>query len=136
MMLLPYAADFPTPPEHATSLDLLAAVPAGDPIVIGPGKRAAIPTGLVVALPPGTEGRIWPRTGLAFRHGVAVLNGPVEADYRGEVQVILINHGMDPFTVERGARIALFVVAPVLAFDCDVADTLDEYTRGIGPFGP
>jgi dUTP diphosphatase len=119
MMLLPHAVDLPTPAEHATGFDLIAAVP--EPVVITPGQRAAIPTGLTVTLPSGFEGQIRPRCGLAFRHGVTVLNSPgtVDADYRGEVQVILINLGAEPFTVERGTRIALFVVAPVLPLDCE-----------------
>lgn len=119
MMLLPHAVDLPVPAEHATGLDLVAAIPL--PVVIAPGQRAAIPTGLVVALPPGFGGQIRPRSGLALRHGVTVLNSPgtVDADYRGEVQVILINLGEEPFTVERGTRIALFVIAPVLALDCE-----------------
>ena len=119
MMLLPHAADLPTPAEHATGLDLVAAIP--EPIVIVPGERAIIPTGLTVALPSGFEGQIRPRSGLAARHGVTVLNSPgtVDADYRGEINVILVNLGGEPFTVERGTRIALFVVAPVLLLDCE-----------------
>jgi deoxyuridine 5'-triphosphate nucleotidohydrolase len=117
MMLLPHAVDLPAPAEHATGLDLVAAVPPDAPVTIAPGQRAAIPTGLVVALPPGFGGQIRPRSGLALHHGVTVLNSPgtVDADYRGEVQVILINLGKEPFTVERGTRVALFVVAPMLA---------------------
>jgi dUTP pyrophosphatase len=117
MMILPHAEGLPTPTGHANSLDLVAAVNAGDSIVIAPGGRAAIPTGWAVALPPGTEGQIQPRSGLALRHGTAVLNGPVAADYRGEIQVILINLGGEPFAVERGARIALFTVVPTLTLD-------------------
>jgi len=123
MMLLPHAVDLPAPDltVHAAGLDLMAAVPAGAPVIIAPGRRAAIPTGLGIALPPGTEGQIRPRSGLALHHGITVLNSPgtLDADYRGEVQVILVNFGSDPFTVERGARIALLVVAPVLALDCE-----------------
>jgi dUTP diphosphatase len=121
MMLLPHAVDLPAPAEHAAGLDLVAAVPPDAPVTIAPGQRAAIPTGLVVALPPGFGGQIRPRFRLAFHHGVTVLNSPgtVDADYRGEVQVILINLGEKPFTVERGTRIALFFVTPVLPLDCE-----------------
>jgi dUTP pyrophosphatase len=128
LMVLPHAADLPTPTGHANSLDLIAAVPAGAPFVVAPRKRAAIPTGLVIALPPGTEGQIRPRTGLALRHGITVLNSPgtVDADYRGEVQVILINLGGEPFAVERGARIALLVVTPTLTLDVVPALTFED----------
>jgi dUTP pyrophosphatase len=124
MTLLPHAdglPPLPELPEHATGLVLVAAIPPDTPIVIWPGERAAIPSGLAIALPPGFEGQIRPRPGLALRHGVTVLNSPgtVAASYRGEVQVILINLGTRPFTVERGSRIALFVVAPVLAVECE-----------------
>jgi dUTP pyrophosphatase len=121
MMLMAHAEDLPKPTERAASLDLVAAIPADMTVTIAPGQRAAIPTGLGIALPPGFGGEIRPRPGLALRHGVTVLNSPgtVAADYRGEVHVILINLGTEPFTVERGTRIALFVVAPVLALDCE-----------------
>jgi dUTP pyrophosphatase len=132
MMLLPHAVGMPTLPEHATGFDLVAAIPPDAPIVIWPDERAAIPTGLAVALPPGVEGQIRPRAGLALRHGITVLNSPgtVDADYRGEVQVVLINLGTRPFTVERGARIALFVVAPVLAVDCEWPTSPAEWLGG------
>ena len=111
IMRLPHAADLPLPAyqsAHAAGLDLMAAVPAGAPVVIAPGGRAAIPTGLAFALPAGIEGQIRPRSGLALHHGVTVLNSPgtLDPDYRGEVHVILANFGHDPFAVERGARIA------------------------------
>ena len=140
IMRLPHAADLPLPAyqsEHAAGLDLVAAVPAGAPLIIAPGQRAAIPTGIVIAIPPGAEGQIRPRSGLALRHGVTVLNSPgtVDADYRGEVHVILANFGPDPFQVERGARIAQLVLAATLqAVICEVAN-LDETTRGVGGFG-
>lgn len=140
IMRLPHAADLPFPAyqsEHAAGLDLVAAVPAGAPLTIAPGQRAAIPTGVVIAIPPGAEGQIRPRSGLALRHGVTVLNSPgtVDADYRGEVHVILANFGSDPFRVERGARIAQLVIAATLqAVICEVAN-LDETTRGVGGFG-
>ena len=140
IMRLPHAADLPLPAyqsELAAGLDLIAAVPAAAPVTIAPGQRVAIPTGIAVALPAGIEGQIRPRSGLALRHGVTVLNSPgtVDADYRGEVQVILVNLGGEPFTVERGARIAqLVIVATVQAMICEVA-ALDETCRGVGGFG-
>ena len=118
IMRLPHAADLPLPAyqsAHAAGLDLVAAVPAkGDPVVILPGSRAAIPTGLAFALPSGMEGQIRSRSGLALHFGVAVLNSPgtLDADYRGELHVILVNLGNEPFTVERGAKIAQLVLSP------------------------
>jgi len=140
IMRLPHAAGLALPAyqsAHAAGLDLIAAVPAGAPLVIAPGSRAAIPTGLAFALPPGVEGQIRPRSGLALRHGVTVLNSPgtLDPDYRGEVHVILANFGTDPFPVRRGTRIAQLVVsATVRATICEVA-VLDETTRGVGGFG-
>jgi dUTP pyrophosphatase len=140
IMRLPHAGDLPLPAyqsEFAAGLDLVAAVPADAPVIIPPGGRAAIPTGLAMALPPGVEGQIRPRSGLALRHGITVLNSPgtVDADYRGEVQVILANFGQASFSVERGARIAQLVLASTLqAAICEVAN-LDETTRGVGGFG-
>src|SRR5262245_36931521 len=119
VMRLPHGADLPLPAyqsEGAAGLDLMAAVPANAPTVIEPGRWASIPTGIAVALPPGTEGQVRPRSGLAARSGITVLNAPgtVDADYRGEIQVILANFGRDPFSVARGARIAQLVITPVL----------------------
>jgi dUTP pyrophosphatase len=139
-MRLPHAADLPLPAyqsELAAGLDLIAAVPAAAPVTIAPGQRVAIPTGIAIALPAGIEGQIRPRSGLALRHGVTVLNSPgtVDADYRGEVQVILVNLGGEPFTIERGTRIAQLVIATaVQARICEVA-VLDETCRGVGGFG-
>jgi dUTP pyrophosphatase len=116
MMMMPHAQDLNLSiPEHAVGLDLLAAVPLDAPVTIAPGKRAAIPTGLVIGLPPDTEAQIRPRSGLALRHGVTVLNAPgtIDASYRGEIHVILINLGGELFTVERGMRIAQLMFAPV-----------------------
>jgi dUTP pyrophosphatase len=119
LTLLPHAQDLdlPTAKEHAVGFDLVAAIPADMSMVLAPGERRAIPTGLTIALPPDTEAQIRPRAGLALRHGVTVLNAPgtVDASYRGELHVILINLGDEPFTVTRGAKIALLVVAPVSA---------------------
>jgi dUTP pyrophosphatase len=140
MMRLPHAADLPLPTyqsEHAAGLDLVAAVPADAPVIIAPGERATIPTGIAIALPPGSEGQIRPRSGLARRHGITVLNSPgtVDADYRGELHVILVNFGHDSFTIERGTRIAQLVLAATLqAVICEVAN-LDQTTRGAGGFG-
>jgi dUTP pyrophosphatase len=140
IMRLPHAADLPLPAyqsAHAAGLDLVAAVPAGAPLIIAPGRRAAIPTGLAFALPQGVEGQIRPRSGLALRHGVTVLNSPgtLDPDYRGEVHVILANFGEEAFPVARGARIAQLVLsATVQASICEVS-SLDETRRGVGGFG-
>lgn len=140
IMRLRHAGGLPLPAyqsELAAGIDLVAAVPSDAPVTIAPGQRAAIPTGIAVALPPGVEGQIRPRSGLALRHGITVLNSPgtVDADYRGEVQVILVNLGAEPFAVERGGRIAQLVFAPALqATICEVAN-LDETSRGVGGFG-
>lgn len=140
VLRLPHAADLALPVRHsdlAAGLDLTAAVPADRPVVIAPGGRAAIPTGLVFALPAGTEGQVRPRSGLAMKHGVTVLNTPgtIDADYRGEVQVLLINLGTEPFAVTRGMRIAQLVVAPVTMTRLIEAARLDETSRGTGGFG-
>jgi len=140
VMRLPHGADLPLPSyqsEGAAGLDLLAAVAADAPVIIGPGQRALVPTGLAIALPVGTEGQVRPRSGLAARHGVTVLNAPgtIDADYRGEIQVILVNLGQESFTVMRGTRIAQLIIAPVLQVTiCETAN-LDETTRGVGGFG-
>ena len=137
---LPHAADLPLPSyqsEGAAGLDLLAAVPADAPLLLAPGARALIPTGIAVALPPGTEGQVRPRSGLAARHGVTVLNSPgtIDADYRGEIQVILVNLGHDLFRVSRGMRVAQLIVAPVFHVVMTERVDLDETTRGVGGFG-
>ncbi|WP_289034866.1 dUTP diphosphatase [uncultured Roseibium sp.] len=135
---LPHGADLPLPAyqsDLAAGLDLLAAV--DEPLVLSPGKRALVPTGLAMALPAGFEGQVRPRSGLAVKNGVTVLNTPgtIDADYRGEVKVILINLGDEPFTIERGARIAQLVVAPVLQADLIEVESLSETQRGAGGFG-
>ncbi len=140
VMRLPHGADLPLPAyqsEGAAGLDLMAAVAADAPVVIGPGRRALIPTGLAIALPAGTEGQVRPRSGLAARHGVTVLNSPgtIDADYRGEIQVILVNLGQDPFTVTRGMRIAQLIIAPTVRVTIRETAKLDETTRGVGGFG-
>jgi dUTP pyrophosphatase len=140
VLRLPHAADLPLPSyqsAHAAGLDLLAAVPADAPIVLAPGARAAIPTGLVLALPEGSEGQVRPRSGLAMRQGVTVLNAPgtIDADYRGEVKVLLINLGAEPFMVVRGMRIAQLVIAPVTQVRLVEVAHLDDTARGDGGFG-
>jgi dUTP pyrophosphatase len=137
---LPHAAGLPLPEyqsAQAAGLDLLAAVPADAPMTLAPGARAMVPTGITMALPPGTEAQVRPRSGLAARHGVTVLNSPgtVDADYRGEIQVILINLGQEPFAVTRGMRIAQLIVAPVSRARLDQVDSLDDTPRGAGGFG-
>jgi dUTP pyrophosphatase len=121
--------------RDAAGLDLAAAVT--EPVVLMPGGRALIPTGFAIALPPGHEGQVRPRSGLAVEYGVTVLNAPgtIDADYRGEVKVPLINLGDKPFTVTRGMRIAQLVVAPVTAVYLVVTEALDETPRGEDGFG-
>jgi dUTP diphosphatase len=121
----------------AAGLDLLAAVPEDAPVVLAPGKYALVPTGLAIALPSGLEAQVRPRSGLAAKHGVTVLNTPgtVDADYRGEICVLLINHGDEPFTVRRGERIAQMVIAPVARAELVPAGSLSSTDRGRGGFG-
>ena len=140
VMRLPHGADLPLPQyqsEHAAGLDLLAAVPVDQPLQLAPGERALVPTGIVIALPAGTEAQLRPRSGLAWRHGLTVLNAPgtIDADYRGEIQVVIVNHGAIPVSIHRGMRIAQMVIAPVVrATLCETAN-LDETVRGSGGFG-
>lgn len=139
LRMLPHAEGLDLPAyatAHSAGLDLRAAVPADAPVVLPPGGRALIPTGLQIALPLGYEGQVRPRSGLAARHGVTVLNSPgtIDADYRGECQVILINLGSEPFTVQRGERIAQLVVARHGRVQW-VEDALTETARGSGGFG-
>lgn len=123
--------------DHAAGFDLHAAVPEDAPVVLGPGARALIPTGLALALPADHEAQVRPRSGLAARHGVTVLNSPgtIDADYRGEVKVILVNLSDTPFTVRRGERVAQLVVAPVTRATFEAVDALPESGRGAGGFG-
>ncbi len=138
VLRLPHGADLPFPAyatEGAAGMDLLAAVAA--PVVIGAGERALIPTGIAVALPAGHEWQIRPRSGLALRHGILVANAPgtIDEDYRGEIQVILLNAGADSFTVERGMRIAQAVLAPVLRGRFVEVAELTGTVRGERGFG-
>lgn len=140
VMRLPHGADLALPSyqsEAAAGLDLLAAVPADAPLTLAPGAYAAVPTGIAIALPEGTEAQVRPRSGLARNQGVTVLNSPgtVDADYRGEIQVLLINHGAEPFTVTRGMRIAQLVVAQVTRVTLREVNGLAETRRGAGGFG-
>ena len=121
----------------AAGMDLPAAVADDAPLTIVPGGRALVPTGFAIALPAGHEGQVRPRSGLAAKHGVTVLNAPgtIDADYRGEVKVLLVNCGDEAFTVIRGMRIAQLVVAPVAGVAVSEVETLDETARGAGGFG-
>ena len=137
---LPHGADIPLPAyetAQAAGMDLRAAVPEEEPLTLRPGSRFPVPTGLAFALPPGFEGQVRPRSGLAFKHGVTCLNTPgtVDADYRGEVKVILINLGEEDFVIRRGERIAQLVIAPVVQAQWSEVDSLDETARGAGGFG-
>ena len=130
--------DIPLPSAmtaHAAGMDLSAAV--SDPVVLAPGERRAIPTGFAIALPPGTEGQVRPRSGLALRQGLTVANAPgtLDADYRGEIQVILVNLGDGPVTIRRGDRIAQLVVAPILCAEWSLSESLPPSGRGDGGFG-
>ena len=127
--------EYQTP--HAAGLDLLAAVPETAPLVLAPGQRGLVPTGLTIALPQGYEAQIRPRSGLAARHGVTVLNAPgtIDADYRGEIGVLLINHGDAPFPIHRGERIAQMVVAAVARVELVSSGPLPTTKRGSGGFG-
>ncbi len=135
---LPHGGDLPLPSyatPSAAGMDLLAAVT--EPLPIAPGARARVPTGIAIALPEGYEAQVRPRSGLALKHGVTCLNSPgtIDADYRGEVAVLLINHGEEPFTVTRGMRLAQLVVAPVSAARWRPVASLPDSVRGAGGFG-
>jgi dUTP pyrophosphatase len=137
---LPHGQGLPLPAyqtARAAGLDLAAAVPADAPVTLSPGARSLVPTGFAIALPHGFEAQVRPRSGLAAQHGVTVLNTPgtIDADYRGEIQVLLINLGGEPFIVARGLRIAQLVVAPVAHATVVEAETLDDTARGAGGFG-
>jgi dUTP pyrophosphatase len=135
---LPHGADLELPSyetEDAAGMDLRAAVT--DDVVLAPGERALIPTGLAIALPSGYEAQVRPRSGLALRNGISLVNTPgtIDADYRGEVGVILINHGSEAFTVDRGMRVAQMVIAPVTQAAWLEVDNLSDTARGAGGFG-
>lgn len=135
---LPHGADLPLPAyasAGAAAVDLLAAI--DEPLLIPPGGRALVPTGLAVALPQNHELQIRPRSGLALKHGILIANAPgtIDADYRGEIAIILLNAGDAPFRVERGMRVAQGVLAPVTRISWAEVDSLDETARGAGGFG-
>jgi dUTP pyrophosphatase len=137
---LPHGADLPLPSyqsAHAAGLDLIAAVPQDAPLTLAPGARALVPTGIAIALPEGHEGQVRPRSGLAAKHGLTVLNAPgtIDADYRGELQVLLINLGSEAVDITRGMRIAQLVVAPVARAQLRELPALDATGRGKGGFG-
>ena len=135
---LPHGVDLDLPAyatEHAAGLDLMAAIDL--PMTIAAGKRAMVPTGIAIALPVGLEAQVRPRSGLAAKHGVTVLNSPgtIDADYRGEIRVILINLGEIDFLVEPKSRIAQLIVAPVMQIRWDEVESLPQTARGDGGFG-
>jgi dUTP diphosphatase len=137
---LPHGRDLPLPQyetDGAAGLDLQAAIPEGEELVLAPGARDMVPTGLAMALPHGYEAQIRPRSGLAAKNGVTALNSPgtIDCDYRGEVKVILINHGADPLVITRGMRIAQMIIAPVTRGIFEEHDSLPETDRGAGGFG-
>ncbi len=134
----PHGEGLPLPSyesENAAGMDLRAAI--DEPITLPPGGRALVPAGIRIALEPGTEAQVRPRSGLAVRHGISMVNSPgtIDADYRGEIKVIIINHGDEPFEIQRGDRIAQLVVAPVCRVTWNPVDSLDETVRGEGGFG-
>lgn len=136
ILRLPHAADLPLPAyatQGSAGLDLRAA----EALVLKPGQRALVPTGLAMALPAHFEAQVRPRSGLAVKHGVTVLNSPgtIDSDYRGEIKVPLINHGTDDFVIARGDRIAQMVIAPVVQAALEEVSGLDETLRGAGGFG-
>ena len=135
---LKHGADLALPAyatEQSAGMDLLAAVT--EDMVLAPGQRQLVPTGIAIALPDGFEAQIRPRSGLAFKNGLSVLNSPgtIDADYRGEVKVLLINHGQEAFSITRGMRIAQMVVAPVSRVTWNAVESLDDSARGAGGFG-
>lgn len=137
---LPHNPDLPLPQkmsEHSSGFDLMAAVDKDEPLKIAPGEVALVPTGFALSIPPGFEGQVRPRSGLAARHGLSIPNAPgtIDADYRGELKVILINHGRDMFAIKRGDRIAQLVIAPIPPVLLQEVDDLESTDRGAGGFG-
>ncbi len=123
--------------DGSAGMDVRAAVPENEPVVLAPGARAMVPTGLSVAIPQGYEIQVRPRSGLAAKHGLTCLNTPgtIDSDYRGEIKVILVNLGQEAFTIQRGERIAQLVLAPVTRLAWQAVDSLDQTARGAGGFG-
>jgi dUTP pyrophosphatase len=123
--------------QGSAGMDIRAAVPEGEPLTLAPGERAMVPTGFCFGIPEGFEVQVRPRSGLAAKHGITCLNTPgtIDSDYRGEVKVILVNLGAEPFAIQRGERIAQLVVAPVTRAAWEVVESLDDTARGAGGFG-
>jgi len=139
-IVLPHGEGLPAPSyrsEQAAGLDLSAALADGDPLILSPGDRALIPTGIAIELPEGFEAQLRPRSGLAHKYGVTVLNSPgtIDADYRGEIKVLLINLSNESVTIKRGDRIAQLVIAPILVVTLKRAKSLATTGRGSGGFG-
>jgi dUTP pyrophosphatase len=137
---LPHGQGLPLPSyqsKHAAGLDVVAGVPEAAPVELKPGARVLIPTGFALEIPVGYEAQVRPRSGLALKHGVTLLNSPgtIDADYRGELMVILINHGSERFTIRRGDRIAQLVIAPVTQAEVVAVEALGDTERGAGGFG-
>ena len=137
---LPAADGLPLPSYEtagAAGLDLIAALDPREEVILDPAGRALVPTGLIMAIPSGFEAQVRPRSGLALKHGITVLNSPgtIDSDYRGEVKVILINHGLEPFTIRRGDKIAQLVIARVEQAEWVETDRVDDTARGAGGFG-
>jgi dUTP pyrophosphatase len=140
LQILPHGTGLQLPTYEtglAAGMDLRAALADDEVMTLAPGARAAVPTGLAMAIPAGFEAQVRPRSGLALKNGITCLNTPgtIDADYRGEVKVILINHGSDAFDIKRGDRIAQLVIAPVIQGEWAIVETLDETKRGAGGFG-
>ncbi len=138
--ILPHGEGLPVPACHspeAAGADLMAAIDSKETVSLSPGNYQLLPAGFCMALPKGFEAQIRPRSGLAFRHGVTVLNSPgtIDSDYRGEVKVLLVNHGTQPFRISRGMRIAQMIIAPVMQAVFEPVDQLDASRRGAGGFG-
>ena len=137
---LPHAANLELPSyetDQAAGMDFRAAIAEDAPVVISPGARILVPTGLVIELPQNHEGQIRPRSGLAYKHGITVLNSPgtIDADYRGEVHILLINHGSEPFEINRGMRIAQMIIAPVVQVQVEEVETMSDTNRGAAGYG-
>ena len=140
LMQLPHGQDLPLPSyetSEAAGMDLRAAVPEDAPLTLKPGARELVPTGFAMAIPPGFEAQIRPRSGLALKHGLSLVNAPgtIDSDYRGEIKIILINQGDEDFEISRGMRIAQMVIAPVLQVAIEPVTNLNDTARGAGGFG-
>ena len=140
LMQLPHGQDLPLPSyetSEAAGMDLRAAVPEDAPLTLQPGARALVPTGFAMAIPPGFEAQIRPRSGLALKNGLGLVNAPgtIDSDYRGEIKIILINLGQEDFEISRGMRIAQMIIAPVLQVAIKPVTSLDDTARGAGGFG-